>query len=136
MTLKCVGKNPRLASAKSKNDKNITGLINSVESGKTIIYSFVNVAPFEIGQSLMNVMDIDFTATEETTAAFQCEMLLEVVKPDTGEEPEEGVAAETELPELSIVYKINNETIDTFMPAKTCLYGKHIVTLFFRYRKS
>lgn len=84
----------------------------------------------------MNVMDIDFTATEETTAAFQCEMLLEVVKPDTGEEPEEGVAAETELPELSIVYKINNETIDTFMPAKTCLYGKHIVTLFFRYRKS
>ncbi len=88
MTLKCVGKNPRLASAKSKNDKNITGLINSVESGKTIIYSFVNVAPFEIGQSLMNVMDIDFTATEETTAAFQCEMLLEVVKPDTGEEPE------------------------------------------------
>ena len=131
MTLKCVGKNPRLASAKSKNDKNITGLINSVESGKTIIYSFVNVAPFEIGQSLMNVMDIDFTATEETTAAFQCEMLLEVVKPDTGGEPEEGVAAETELPELSIVYKINNETIDTFMPAKTCLYGKHIVTLFF-----
>ena len=92
-----------------------------MESGKTIIYSFVNVAPFEIGQSLMNVMDIDFTATEETTAAFQCEMLLEVVKPDTGEEPEEGVAAETELPELSIVYKINNETIDTFMPAKTCL---------------
>lgn len=131
MTLKCVGKNPRLASAKSKNDKNITGLINSVESGKTIIYSFVNVAPFEIGQSLMNVMDIDFTATEETTAAFQCEMLLEVVKPDTGGEPEEGVAAETELPELSIVYKINNETIDTFMPVKTCLYGKHVVTLFF-----
>ena len=131
MTLKCVGKNPRLASAKSKNDKNITGLINSVESGKTIIYSFVNVAPFEIGQSLMNVMDIDFTATEETTAAFQCEMLLEVVKTDTGGEPEEGVAAETELPELSIVYKINNETIDTFMPVKTCLYGKHVVTLFF-----
>ena len=131
MTLKCVGKNPRLASAKSKNDKNITGLINSVESGKTIIYSFVNVAPFEIGQSLMNVMDIDFTATEETTAAFQCEMLLEVVKPDTGGEPEEGVAAEMELPELSIVYKINNETIDTFMPVKTCLYGKHVVTLFF-----
>lgn len=74
MALKCVGKNPRLASAKSKNDKNITGLINSVESGKTIIYNFVNVSPFEIGQSLMNVMDIDFTATEETSAAFQYEL--------------------------------------------------------------
>ena len=104
MTLKCVGKNPRLASAKSKNDKNITGLINSVESGRTIIYNFVNVAPFEIGQSLTNVMDIDFTATEDTTAAFQCEMLLEVIKPqDTHAdgETEEGETAEPELPELS-----------------------------------
>ena len=122
-SIKCVGKNPRLARAKSKNDKNISGLINSMESGKTIIYNFVNVSPFVIGQSLTNVMDIDFTATEDTTAAFQCEMLLEVIKPD-GEEPEE-------MPELSVVYKMNNETIDGFMPTKTCLYGKHIVTLFF-----
>lgn len=133
IALKCVGKNPRLASAKSKNDKNITGLINSVESGKTIIYNFVNVSPFVIGQSLTNVMDIDFTATEETTAAFQCEMLLEVVKPEviknTDEEAESSES--TEFPDLSIIYKINNETIDTFMPTKTCLYGKHIVTLFF-----
>lgn len=120
-TLKCVGKNPKLAAAKSKNDKNITGLINSVESGRTIIYSFVNVSPFVIGQSLTKVMDIDFTATEETSAAFQCEMLLEVIKPEESTEV---------LPELTIVYKMNDETIDTFMPTKTCIYGKHIVTLF------
>ena len=126
MSLKCVGKNPRLASAKSKNDKNITGLMNSVESGKTIIYNFVNVAPFVFGQSLTNVMDIDFTATEDTTAAFQCEMLLEVMKTETSEE--EKIEA---FPELSIVYKLNNESIDNFMPTKTCLYGRHIVTLFF-----
>lgn len=126
MSLKCVGKNPRLASAKSKNDKNITGLMNSVESGKTIIYNFVNVAPFVVGQSLTNVMDIDFTATEDTTAAFQCEMLLEVIKAETSEEEMEG-----SFPELSIVYKLNNESIDNFMPTKTCLYGRHIVTLFF-----
>lgn len=131
MSLKCVGKNPRMASAKSKNEKNITGLLNSVENGKTIIYSFVNVAPFEIGVHLTNVMDIDFTATEDTSAAFQCEMLLEVLKPET---PEDGEGEETsvlELPTLSIIYKMNNETIDGFMPTKTCVYGKHIVTLFF-----
>ena len=126
MSLKCVGKNPRLASAKSKNDKNITGLMNSVESGKTIIYNFVNVAPFVVGQSLTNVMDIDFTATEDTTAAFQCEILLEVMKTVTSEEEMEDT-----FPELSIVYKLNNESIDNFIPTKTCLYGKHIVTLFF-----
>ena len=130
MALKCVGKNPRLASAKSKNDKNITGLMNSVESGKIIIYNFVNVSPFVIGQSLTNAMDIDFIATEETTAAFQCEILLEVVKPEVTKEAEDS-SESAEFPELSIIYKINNETIDTFMPTKTCLYGKHIVTLFF-----
>lgn len=121
-TLKCVGKNPRLANAKSKNDKNITGLLNSIESGKTVIYNFVNVSPFVIGQSLTKIMDIDFTATEETSASFQCEMLLEVLKPENATE---------DNPELSIVYKINDETIDNFMPTKTCIYGKHIVTLFF-----
>ena len=130
MTIKCVGKNPKMASAKSKNEKNITGLLNSVESGKTIVYNFVNVSPFNIGQSLTKVMDIDFTATEETSAAFQCEMLLEVIKPETGDEEttEEVVVSN---PELSIVYKMNDETIDNFMPTKTCLYGKHIITLFF-----
>lgn len=124
MTLKCVGKNPRLAAAKSKNEKNIIGLLNSVESGKTIIYSFVNVAPFKIGSSFQNVMDIDFTATEETSAAFQCEMLLEVLKPD-------GAEGVTDLPVLTIQYRMNNEIIDGFIPTKTCVYGKHIVTLFF-----
>lgn len=124
MTIKCVGKNPRLASAKSKNEKNITGLLNSVESGKTIIYSFVNVAPFEIGGTFQNVMDIDFTATEETSAAFQCEMLLEVIKPEELEE-------NADLPILTIQYRMNNEIIDGFIPTKTCVYGKHIVTLFF-----
>ena len=32
-TLKCVGKNPLLAQSKSKNDKNIAGLMNSIEQG-------------------------------------------------------------------------------------------------------
>lgn len=123
MTIKCVGKNPKLSEAKSKNDKNISGLMNSVESGKTIIYNFVNVSPFNIGQSLTKVMDIDFTATEETSASFQCEMLLEVL-------PTDELVAD-ELPELTIVYKMNDDTVDNFMPTKTCLVGKHIITLFY-----
>lgn len=123
MTIKCVGKNPRLSSVKSKNDKNIAGLLSSVESGKQVVYNFMNVAPFEIGQSLTKVMDIDFTATEETSAAFHCEMLLEVLPPEEGT-PEV-------LPEMTIVYKINNDDVDDFMPTKTCIIGKHIVTLFF-----
>ncbi len=122
-TIQGIGKNPRLSSAKSKNDKNIAGLLNSVERGKQVVYNFMNVSPFEIGQSLTKVMDIDFTATEETSAAFHCEMLLEVLPPEEG--------TPKVLPEMTIVYKINNDDVDNFMPTKTCIIGKHIVTLFF-----
>ena len=130
MTLKCVGKNPRLAAVKSKNDKNIVGLLNSVESGKQVIYNFMNVAPFEIRQSLTKVMDINFTATEATSAAFHCEMLLEVLPPEQTEDTSDKDTPEV-LPEMTIVYKINNDDVDNFMPTKTCIIGKHIVTLFF-----
>ena len=36
-SLNCVGKNPRLSQAKSKNDKNIAGLLNCVEIGKITV---------------------------------------------------------------------------------------------------
>ena len=46
-SLKCVGKNPRLDQAKSRNDKNISGLLNQIEdnakTGKIGIHTFTNV---------------------------------------------------------------------------------------------
>ena len=46
-SLKCVGKNPRLAQAKSRNDKNISELLNQIEdnakTGKIGIHTFTNV---------------------------------------------------------------------------------------------
>ncbi len=47
-TLKCVGKNPRLAQAKSKNDKNISGLLNQIEAGKIGIHTFTNASAFTV----------------------------------------------------------------------------------------
>lgn len=82
-SLKCVGKNPRLSAAKSKNDKNITGLINQVESGKTVVYNFVNAAEIDIGDVHTEILSIDFTAKEETSAHFLAEILLSVAAEDT-----------------------------------------------------
>ena len=54
-SLKCVGKNPRLAQAKSRNDKNISGLLNQIEdnakTGKIGIHTFTNASAHEIGQT-------------------------------------------------------------------------------------
>ena len=81
-SLKCVGKNPKLSSAKSKNEKNIVGLLNQVENNKTVVYSFMNVSPFSIGSSSTEVLSITFTAKESTSAMFLGEFLLDVVAED------------------------------------------------------
>ena len=76
--LKCVGKNPRLAQAKSKHDKNISGLLNQVEAGKIGFFSFTNAKDFEIGQTEIKVISIDFAAGEVTQAEFIGLVVLEV----------------------------------------------------------
>lgn len=63
-SLKYVGKNPKLAAAKNKNDKNITGLLNQIEAGKIVVYNFINASPFIIGSSNTEIMAIVFTSKE------------------------------------------------------------------------
>ncbi len=146
-SLKCVGKNPKLAAAKSKNDKNITGLLNQIEAGKIVVYNFINASPFTIGSSNTEIMAITFTSKEETTATFLAEILFEVVNDEVirtihGTVPtadEEGnpdtkevdfTFNETGHSELTVTYKMNDEEVKTFYPKKTCINGRHILTLF------
>lgn len=69
-TLKGVGKNPLLSSAKSKADKNIIGLLNQVETGKFVICSYENAAELEVGEEAVRIVDLTFAAIESTSALF------------------------------------------------------------------
>lgn len=77
-TLKCVGKNPRLSQAKSKNDKNIAGLLNQIEYGKIGFFSFTNAKDFELSETEIEVIRIDFVTGEVTQAEFIGLVILEV----------------------------------------------------------
>lgn len=77
-TLKCVGKNPLLSQAKSKNDKNISGLLNQIEDGKIGFYSFTNASEFELGEAEIEVVSIDFVAGKITQAEFVGMLVLDV----------------------------------------------------------
>lgn len=155
-TLKCVGKNPKLAEAKSKNDKNITGLLNQVEENKTVVYDFVNVSPYVIGSSPTEVLAITFVSKESTSAMFLAEVLLDITA-DEEQRKISGTAAYEEEstgedggtvtekvekdvvysftdkthPSLQVIYKQNGEEIDNFYPTDICHDGKHVLTLFF-----
>ncbi len=73
-TLKGVGKNPRLAHAKSKNDKNISGLLNQIidnkEAGKIGIHTFTNASSFTVGESDVKIISIEFAPNEAVMAQF------------------------------------------------------------------
>lgn len=143
-SLKCVGQNPKLSEAKSKNDKNITGLLNQVVENKTVVYDFTNVAPYEIGSSNTEVVAIDYVAKESTSAMFLAEILLNitaedairdipgVVIDDTGTEKNITYRfTEKQHPELTVTYSINGTEVETFHPKQSLHEGSYILTLFY-----
>ena len=81
-TLKGVGKNPRLAHAKSKNDKNISGLLNQIngnkEAGRIGIHTFTNASAFTVAESDVKIISIEFATHEEVMAQFFGSVIVEV----------------------------------------------------------
>ncbi len=96
-TLKGVGKNPRLAQAKSKNDKNISGLLNQIidnkEAGKIGVHTFTNASSFNVGESDVKIISIEFAASEEVMAQFFGSVILSV----KADQIEKSVTAKTEV---------------------------------------
>ena len=77
-SLKCVGKNPRLSQAKSKNDKNISGLLNQIEAGKIGIHTFTNASEYTIGKTDVRIISIEFASKEENHAQFFGQIVVDV----------------------------------------------------------
>lgn len=77
-SLKCVGKNPRLSQAKSKNDKNISGLLNQIEAGKIGIHTFTNASEYSIGETDVRIISIEFASKEENHAQFFGQVVVDV----------------------------------------------------------
>lgn len=76
--LKCVGKNPRLSQAKSKNDKNISGLLNQIEAGKIGIHTFTNASAYSVAQTNVRIISIEFASKEETHVQFFGQVVVDV----------------------------------------------------------
>lgn len=144
---RCVGKNPKLAEAKSKNDKNISGLLNQVEENKTVVYDFVNVSPYEIYDHFVEVLDITFVSKESTSAMFLAEVLVDISAYEmrkkisgkaTYDEEEEKKEQDLDFsyvtkthPYIEVMYKINGDEVEDFHPTQICHEGKQLITLFF-----
>lgn len=77
-SLKGVGKNPKLAQAKSKNDKNISGLLNQIEAGKIGIHTFTNASAFTVMETDTKIISIEFATSEDNHEQFFGQVIVEV----------------------------------------------------------
>lgn len=78
-SLKCVGKNPRLSQAKSKNDKNISGLLNQIEQGRIGIHTFTNASAYSIADKDVRIISIEYASKDETHVQFNAQVMVDVV---------------------------------------------------------
>lgn len=130
-SLKCVGKNPRLAQAKSRNDKNISGLLNQIEdnakTGKIGIHTFTNASAHEIGQTKVKLISIQFASSEENHMQFFAQVVVDVSLPVKWQEDGQAVC--------HVVFEFNNEEIMEHCPVETWHSGKHILSLYYPIEK-
>ena len=160
-SLKCVGKNPILAQAKSKNDKNISGLINQVDAGKIGIHTFTNASAYTLGETDTRIISIEFATTEENHAQFFGQVVVDAValpieriesakgtisipltekNAETGETIESPLEVEVELPVTwsedgevlcYVTFELNDAVITVHCPVETWHSGKHILSLYY-----
>ena len=70
MTVRCVGENPRLAAAKSKNDKNLAGILSTINGKDVIIYAYTNAQTYNIGETEHTVLQISYLTVSEAKPVF------------------------------------------------------------------
>lgn len=156
-SVKCVGKNPKLAEAKSKNDKNITGLINSISENKLSVYTFTNALALDIETEKVSIINMEFASGDETNAEFHAQCILQVssnqntksvtaeTTVDLGEtEDENGNTIENtkviSFPiswsedgksEITVYYILDGHEVEQFHPKETWLSGNHLLTMYY-----
>lgn len=155
-SIKCVGKNPRLAEAKSKNDKNITGLINSISETKLSVYTYTNALAFDVDEEKIRIVNMEFASGDETNAEFHAQCILQV----TSNPDERNVKAETEIDidsiddegkkiekkkvisfpiswnedgksEITVFYILDGHEVEEFHPKESWLSGNHLLTMYY-----
>lgn len=145
--IKCVGKNPRLAGAKSKNDKNIAGLQSSMNENKLSIYIYVNALKINAGAEKTSIINIEFASGDETNAEFHAEVILDVrsnaVSRRADAETTIEIGEESKVISIPVnwtddgktilkaYYVLDGKEVEQFHPSETWFSGKHLLNLYY-----
>lgn len=121
-----VGKNPALANAKSKTDKNIAGLMNTDDEDKLHFVVFTNTSAVDVvdGDD-KSVMFMRFIVRETTHVVIDMEFLVTAETTESGDFLNwiENDAV------VTVTYYIDGEEVELRHPVETWQDGKHVFRL-------
>lgn len=126
-----VGKNPRLASARSKVDKNLAGILGQIGTKDIIFYNFINAYGYTIGDGQKTkIISLDYTSQAGGTAEFKASVLLSSaatvpIVPEGETAPPPGYTV------ARVTYVIDMEEISTYCPIETYIDGYHTLFLYY-----
>ena len=160
-TLKGVGKNPRLAQAKSKNDKNISGLLNQIEAGKIGIHTFTNASAFTVGDTNTKIISIEFATSEDNHAQFFGQIIVDVAadvversatasgdvvipsvevegvesstNSESSESTDSAATESSEAEETTVIGNTKEQTLNVSLPVTWAEDGQAVVTFIFEF---
>ena len=112
-----VGKNPALASAKSKTDKNLQGIAAGMNSEELQFYEYINTKDITIADmERKQIISIRALTNSDAKAQFNAEVLC-------------SVTCDSSI-EITVEYERDNVVVD-YKPIETWINGRHILSLFF-----
>lgn len=123
-SIKGFGSNPALATAQSKVDKNIEGLMQNQKNNDIVFTSFENAEELVIADGdRETIIDIRFASNKASFVIFQAEILGEIETIVSGITYNDA--------ELKFYYISNESEILTFHPREVYVDGKHIINLIY-----
>lgn len=130
-TIECSGKDPYLSSAKSKTDKNISGLLSQIEENEMHYYYVINPSNKLIKNgNNIKMINIKYAVKKDTDINFHCEICYEM---NTFVEETLGV---TNLYDgkIKVTYYIDNDEVVEYHPIETNTDGEHLMHLLFSWK--
>lgn len=119
-----VGKNPDLANAKSKTDKQLAGLMNNVNQNEIQYYFFTNSEQITVGDGqTRQIIDVRFSSLKATVVMFHAEILLEADTTVSGIEYNDLVG--------TVTYYVNGSEVQERHPVETWVDGEHVLHLLY-----
>ena len=119
----CVGKDPALATARSKVDKNLAGLMSKTDEDAVHYYDYENDQDIDIGDGKnLQVISIRYATSKANHVAFFGELLLDV---DT-----DATAI------VKATYYLLDSEFTSFHPVETYEKGQHVLNLILNWHAS